>query len=134
MRKVLFLILSVCFLQGVAGAADGDPDTGFGFGGTVIANFGAFESLMDLATQPDGKIVAAGVSCVPPIPVCSFALTRYNSNGSVDQTFGSGGMVTAPAGASQFAAMALQTDGKIVVAGGNGGDSSDFILVRYNSN
>jgi uncharacterized delta-60 repeat protein len=66
-----------------------------------------------------------------------FALTRYNSNGSLDLGFDIDGIVTTPIGlGSSFGyAVAIQTDGKIVVAGTSyNGNDHDFAVTRYNSN
>ncbi len=84
-----------------------------------------------VAIQSDGKIVAAGY-----ISGHLFALARYNADGSLDTSFGSGGIVTtlfsAFAGANS---VAIQSDGKIVVAGGaSNGGASKFALARYNQN
>ena len=59
-----------------------------------------------------------------------FALARYNSDGSLDSTFGNGGLVeTSFAGDANLWGLALQADGKIVATGSNG----NFIMARYNS-
>src|SRR5687768_11287006 len=108
MRKVFVLVLSFFLIQDIANAADGDVDFGFGFGGTVVTDFGAFDRLTDLAVQPDGRVIAAGSSCTPPIPVCNLVLARYNSNGQPDATFGNFGRVVVPLFAHQFAAVAIQ--------------------------
>jgi uncharacterized delta-60 repeat protein len=91
--------------------------------------------------QPDGKIVVAGGA----FPLFTFAgdfkVVRYNPNGSLDTSFGSGGIVTTtfPGDGSYAFAIALQSDGKIIAAGTdfvdfNIGDMSDtdFALARYN--
>ncbi len=106
--------------------ANGTLDGGFGSGGTVLTDFGTFlDAASDVAVQPDGKIVAAGISGG------DFALARYNSDGSLDPSFGSGGKVTTDFGSfDQANAVVVQPDGKIVAAGGSG---SDFALARYNS-
>jgi uncharacterized delta-60 repeat protein/uncharacterized repeat protein (TIGR01451 family) len=113
---------------------DGSLDTSFASGGIVATNFG-FDSAFGgaLAIQPDGKIVAAGRAGT------DFLLARYNGDGSLDATFGSGGIVTTDFGGTVFDAafgVALQSNGKIVAAGGtfNGfvGPSADFALARYN--
>jgi len=102
-------------------------------GGVVTTDLGAsFESARAVAVQPDGKIVAAGVSGSP----AAMALVRYNADGSPDTTFGASGDGTLiyPLGSSSAAAygVALQPNGKIVVAGAssNGADN-DFTLVRF---
>jgi len=90
--------------------------------------------------QADGKIVVAGGAFPLFTFLGDFKLVRYNSNGSLDTSFGDGGIVTTtfPEGSYAFD-MALQTDGKIIAAGTvfvdfNPGDSSntDFALARYN--
>ena len=79
-----------------------------------------------VAIQSDGKIVAAGDSNF------DFAVVRYNTDGSLDTSFGAGGKVTTALGSSfdYGYSLALQPDGKIVVCGQIGGD---FGLVRYNT-
>src|SRR6266516_3631488 len=70
-----------------------------------------------VAVQPDGKLVAVGVAKTSRSG--DFALARYNTNGSLDATFGTGGKVTTDFNGNDDAANAvvLQPDGKIVVAG-----------------
>ena len=108
--------------------SDGSPDIDFGGGGEVITDFGAFDYALAVAVQADGKIVAAGGSGG------NFALARYRSDGSLDDTFGSGGKVISDMGGyDQVRAIALQADGKIVAAGGSAGaDDNRFGLARYN--
>ncbi len=63
-------------------------------------------------------------------------MRRFNADGSVDTTFGAGGRVTVPgSGAADSTAQAVyvQADGKVLVAGGSGGLSADFVLSRYNA-
>jgi uncharacterized delta-60 repeat protein len=68
-----------------------------------------------------------------------FALVRYNTNGTLDTTFGASGIVTTPVGTGHDVANALgiQSDGRIVAAGSSynsGSNNYDFALVRYNAN
>src|SRR5262249_33808525 len=96
--------------------SNGALDSTFGTGGKVKTNFSTFDYVGGLALQPDGKIIAAGMTAVNFNP--SFAVARYNSNGTLDTTFGIGGKETtgfaSPAHAS---AAAVAARGKIVVAG-----------------
>ena len=129
---------------------DGSLDTTFGSNGLVTTPIEDGASASGLALQPDGKIVAAGgaiTRTVGTAPEYRFALARYNSDGSLDASFGSGGKVT-----TQFVdcaecdldfgavaeGVALQTDGKLVLAGAEfgSGESSRgrFALARYNPN
>lgn len=131
--------------------ADGSLDQSFGDGGKVITHFSDlfdFEADIALAValQPNGKIVTAGSRSSGPFDIIfsDFQLVRYNSDGSLDSTFGAGGQVTThifgdPFGTiSEARGIRIQPDGKIVAAGvfGNVGndepDFFDFALVRYN--
>ena len=108
---------------------DGSLDPSFGSGGKVLTDFGGPSDLaLDAALAPNGKIVAAGTSDF------DFAVARYNRDGSLDPSFGSGGTVITGFGPGSFDeawGVALEPGGKIVVAGESGGD---FALVRYDRN
>jgi uncharacterized delta-60 repeat protein len=121
---------------------DGTLDTTFGVRGRVRTDFPGLAAVpSSVVIQPDGKIVVAGGA----FPLFTFAgdfkVVRYNPNGSLDTSFGSGGIVTTifPGDGSYAFALALQSDGKIIAAGTdfvdfNPGDMSDtdFALARYN--
>ena len=113
---------------------DGSLDPGFGAGGKVTTAIGSDDEALALALQPDGKLVAAGYANVGGSQY-AFALARYNPDGSLDAGFGSGGKVTTAIGLSDAArAIAVQPDGKLVVAGNSwNGSHNDFALVRYNA-
>ncbi|MGZ5214942.1 MAG: delta-60 repeat domain-containing protein [Caldimonas sp.] len=121
--------------------AAGQLDGSFGVGGKVFASFnnGRSSDLRALVIQADGKLTAAG-NTPGTRNDYNFALARFLSDGSLDATFGSGGtVVTDLSGAGNDNAaesLALQADGKIVVAGWNqlGGSGSDVVaaLARYN--
>src|SRR5205823_4094804 len=89
-----------------------------------------------LAIQPDGKIVLAGSS--DSGPNSDFALVRYNTNGTLDTSFGNmGKVITAVSSQNDgAAAVRLQTDGKIVAVGYTvvSASDADFAVVRYNTN
>ena len=117
---------------------DGSLDTAFGTGGKVTTDFpGAYASeIQALALQPDGKIVAVGFA-EPAVLNEDFAVARYNSNGTLDATFGTGGILEfniAPAATVDDAALAvaIQADNKIIMAGYSkppGGDYN-FAIAR----
>jgi uncharacterized delta-60 repeat protein len=115
--------------------SDGTLDTSFGSGGLVTTPIGdVVHAAHDLAIQSDGKIVAAGRGYIGGL--IDFALTRYNSDGSLDTSFGDGGKVTTDFGGSndEAYAVSIHSDGKIVVAGGASiGGLPHFALARYNS-
>jgi uncharacterized delta-60 repeat protein len=108
---------------------DGSLDPSFGAVGKVVTDFsGGFDDADALLVQPDGKIVVAGTTS-PPAGGSTFALARYNTNGSLDLSFGSGGKVSTDFGAIGLGA-ALQQDGRIIVVGSSGGG---FATARYNN-
>jgi uncharacterized delta-60 repeat protein len=131
-----------CLLAGVilllsappALAAPGDLDATFGMGGVVTTNLGGtYDWAYAIAVQPDGKILAAGVSNAHG--TYDFALARYTASRSLDPSFGQGGIVITDFGESYdwAYALALQPDGGIVLGGVSdaGSDSKDFALARY---
>lgn len=113
----------------------GTLDQTFGNGGIATATVGSGSGANALAIQADGKIVVGGSTFDWP---GSFALARFNTDGSLDQTFGDGGTVITNIGQANNAirALAIQGDGKIVAAGGNGdgGAAHNFAVVRYHPN
>jgi uncharacterized delta-60 repeat protein len=105
---------------------DGSLDPTFGFGGKVITDMGHWwEEPRAVGILPDGRIVVAGQRFMPPE---SSALACYNPDGSLDVSFGDGGKIVG----RYFVAvrdMAIQADGRIIVAGGSG---LTFGFVRFN--
>ncbi|RUT06030.1 hypothetical protein DSM106972_032360 [Dulcicalothrix desertica PCC 7102] len=117
---------------------NGTLDSNFGSGGRVVtSNSNGQDSISSITIQQDGRIVAAG-NVINSSGGFDFILARYNSNGSLDTSFGSSGKVTTDfSGKDDFGdSVSIQSDGKIVVAGSTGqiGVSGDFALARYNSN
>lgn len=99
--------------------SDSTPQDSFGNQGRVITDFNRWEDRVnDLAIQPDGKIVLAGYASLAT-GVHAFGMARYNPDGTLDNTFGSLGKVTTEFGPirGEAEAVAIQSDGKIVLAG-----------------
>ncbi|MFN9914614.1 MAG: hypothetical protein ACK53L_18645, partial [Pirellulaceae bacterium] len=79
---------------------DGSLDTSFGTSGRVVTAIGTtIDQGYSITLQPDGKIVIAGATYNSSNNY-DFALIRYNANGSLDGSFGTGGTVTTPIGSS----------------------------------
>jgi uncharacterized delta-60 repeat protein len=125
--------------------ASGALDTTSGFGGgtgIVTTPIGSLDAdAAALAVQGDGKIVAAGLAGNAVSQIWDVALLRYNTNGTLDLPFGgtnTGMVITDIGSSSNYAnAVALQADGKIVVAGNAFVNSfaatSDIAVLRYNT-
>jgi len=99
--------------------ADGTLDATFGTGGNATTDFfGDVDAVHGVVIQGDGQIVAAGV--VANGSLVDFALARYDADGTLDATFGTGGNATTDFfGDYDFAeAVATQADGRIVAAAG----------------
>jgi uncharacterized delta-60 repeat protein len=103
--------------------AEGSLDGTFGAAGIVTNIFGSFARANAMAIQSDGKIVIAGESDL------DFLVARYRTNGTLDSSFGAGGIVITDANGDAAAyGVALQADGKIVAAGTGG---FDLAVIRY---
>jgi len=129
MKRFAFIVLvgSVLTARCTWGTA-GDLDASFGTNGLAVAGISAeFDVVRKLVIQPDGKIVAAGDAGAPLNN--DYALARFNSDGTLDATFGVGGMVRTPmvTCCEQVSDVVAQPDGKLVVAGIGS-------LVRYDQN
>ena len=100
MKVILLTLLTVIFgllSPALVHAAAGDLDPSFGSNGIVVTEFGGLDTARDAVLQPDGKIVTVG-SIITIYGAGSsnsdFALARYNSDGSLDTSFGVGGKMT----------------------------------------
>src|SRR4029450_7217366 len=102
--------------------ANGAIDTSFGTNGHVIIDFGGTdEFLAGIVIQPDGKIVAAGsAGIICDLNSYDFVVARFNSDGTLDMTFGPNGDGRSRSDFGKFEiayGVALQSDEKIVLAG-----------------
>lgn len=113
---------------------DGTLDDTFGTDGIVITPVGPGEDIPNaVVRQPDGKLLVVGHSNNGANN--DIALVRYLEDGTLDDTFGIGGIVTTPVGSANEAAssVALQSDGKIVIAGNANVGTTDPVVARYES-
>lgn len=135
MRKLL--LVSLTAFASAYGAA-GDLDPGFGLGGRVEAGIGHNVIPRDAVLQPDGKLIVAGTFDNFRIATEVFGVARFQPNGRLDAGFGFRGL--AIAAFTNFLntgnAVALQSDGKIVLAGeAMSADASvdNFAVARFNA-
>ncbi|MGN6617003.1 MAG: Calx-beta domain-containing protein [Ilyomonas sp.] len=113
--------------------SDGSLDDVFGTEGKVLTDFKDYTTSMAtcLILEGNGKIIAAGKANG------DFAIARYNSsNGSLDNSFSDDGRITGffPIASSNVTCIAVQKDGKVVVAGHRSAGRLDLALNRYNPN
>ncbi len=116
--------------------ANGTLDTSFdGDGIVTTAIAGGTDVAYGVAVQSDGKIVVSGRSDTPPNFQTSYAVIRYNANGSVDTSFGTQGIIVPAMSGNVFAhQLALQADGKIVVACNRISNGERIlVMLRYTS-
>jgi uncharacterized delta-60 repeat protein len=125
--------------------ADGRLDPSFGIDGVVVTPFrtaaGCWDVTNAVVIQGDGKIVAVGLSyCARSL----FAMARYDADGNLDPSFGTGGTVLTSFGpratcSAHAEAAAIQADGKVIAAGiarcGTGGPLLDYryAVARYDT-
>jgi uncharacterized delta-60 repeat protein len=134
------MVVALGFTSPAQAANAGDLDASFDGDGRVVFDVfgGVDDSAQAVAVQRDGKIVLAGFWCGfgAGCNVGTFAISRFNPDGSLDSAFGSGGrtLVAFPNGWAQATDVAIQTDGKIVATGwrndDDGVNDADFALVR----
>jgi uncharacterized delta-60 repeat protein len=129
---VCFALTATAVFATSVSAAAGDLDPTFDADGKVVTDVGSVDDrAYDLAIQRDGKIVVFGEAYTGAL---NFVLARHNRNGSLDASFGAGGIVRTEFGWGR--GVAIQPDGKIVAVGGGalpGGTSLDFAVARYNA-
>lgn len=115
--------------------ADGSRDFTFGGGATITkATAAQRDTIYGIALQNDGKIVLAGVSW--SVTSYRVLLLRYNSDGTIDNTFGTSGIkIITPNSGGEAHSVAIQDDQKIVVAGYTVKSGKQrFLTMRLNSN
>lgn len=153
---LLLLIFSLCFLTlsfTVAASVDIKPiiapasssessnaispylDPDFGVEGIVITSINGVDQPADMVVQPDGSILIAGITRPSFYNfVGDQLLVRYLAGGSLDTTFGTGGMVitSLSSGYDIANAVSLQADGKIVT-GGHSSEHGWLTVARYHA-
>jgi uncharacterized delta-60 repeat protein len=130
---VVFLVSLACMTGVAAAFIFGELDNSFGNGGiaTIVPSGSTLAGVNAIAAQPDGKLIVAGIGDgTNPMWV-----QRLLPSGALDTTFGAGGtFVFSDLNHPQPNAIALQPDGKILIAGSAHTGSDIQLLVRLNSN
>src|SRR5256885_16110130 len=142
MRRTVWLFglcsLSLLLLVSSAGGAPGVLDPSFGASGLVTTQLAMQTAVANaLVLQSDGKLVAVGKSQPSGGGAAQLALVRYRPDGTLDSSFGSGGIVQTPIANGGGAAEAAlqQPDKKILVAGTSSTSAGRmFMLARYPQN
>lgn len=117
---------------------DGSLDAGFDGDGKVTFGIGLTDYPADMVLQPDGKIIVVGTSDIDPKEIYHVSAARLNDNGSLDPNFdGDGKLIVNLSGDRAASAVALQANGKILIAGRKfdnySFDESDFSMIRVNA-
>jgi uncharacterized delta-60 repeat protein len=147
MRQIIILIFSIVLFVSSVASAGAQTCTNVNSAGRLDCGFAATgwtatqltftrDNPYAVAVQADGKTVVAGIAYdygVTGATGKDFGVTRYNADGSLDATFDGDGVLTTNSAGShhdEARAVAIQADGKIVVAGAG---AFDFFLARYNT-
>lgn len=115
---------------------DGALDATYGSGGVVVTDLGGADIGLAAAVQSDGKLLVGGATGQAPTFEGNTALVRYNTDGTLDSTFGTAGVVINDFGGDEeWSGLAVLKSGKILASGFTGAtvDTTDFLLARFNS-
>lgn len=126
----------VVFIQFSLFGQDGSLDPDFGIDGWVTTDVGVIDIAKSVAEQADGKLIIGGIT--GPVEEYAFLLVRYNTDGSLDETFGIDGIVqtTFGEGLSDCNDIVIQDDGKVIAIGiyvSSEEEPGDLALARYNA-
>lgn len=134
LRGALAVALVAAFMGVGSGAGAGTGSAGtlessFGAGGIVYTHVGQYSAIHAMTSACDGRIIVVGHAD------SHLTVARYNVDGSLDESFGQTGVVTGPAQLTRGNAVAVQPDGKILVAGQGAPTRSTttFALSRLNA-
>jgi uncharacterized delta-60 repeat protein len=144
---ILLLLAAISFSTKNAVAQAGRLDPAFGNNGTIVTEFGNLSPGSPVngvpfaaVEQPDGKILVVGqIGVLPELATGAVALVRYLPNGTLDSTFGNGGIALAAFDnfINYAYSLALMPDGRIVAAGeerSTDGSFNRFGILRFNPN
>lgn len=129
-------LLLVVFVQFSLFGQDGSLDPDFGIDGWVTTDVGIIDIARSVVEQADGKLIVGGIT--GPVEEYAFLVVRYNTDGSLDETFGIDGIVqtTFGEGLSECNHVVIQDDGKVIAMGiyvSAEGEPGDLAIARYNT-
>jgi uncharacterized delta-60 repeat protein len=134
--KFIFLLVTSTLLHATASFAQaGQLDPSFNYDGKVTTKITAFSSISSLAVQPDNKILAAGFATV--LGYKNMTLVRYLPDGSLDNTFGTNGILMLTLANSEIIVkkISILPTGRILAGGYvQNGSQYDFCLVQFLQN
>lgn len=117
--------------------SNGSLDSSFGTSGITLVDLGGIGGLIQkMVVQPNGKIVVVGYNLLDDDYKSDVAVARFNTNGTLDSGFGTGGRVFIDVLEGDYGYdIALQSNGKIVVVGDTYDETNDdFLVARLNTN
>ncbi len=127
-------VTSKYYLKTLRYKTSGVLDSSFGNNGIVTTAISLVdEDATSIVVQANGKILVTGYAMLASY---DFVIIRYKPNGNLDSSFGLNGIVIKDLGDDEYAnTMALQADGKILIAGSaSNGNNQDFTVLRYDTN
>jgi uncharacterized delta-60 repeat protein len=131
-RLLAALLVALVAAAAAAGAAaaPGDPDPGFDVDGRVTFGYGGDDRATDAVVLRDGRIVTAGWTTADG----DIEITRLTRRGSLDRAFGRGGTSEIELGGDDRAnAIAVQPDGRLVIAGRTSARAGEVAVMRLRS-
>lgn len=133
-RVVFIAALCAVSFSGSFAQSPGSLDPTFDLDGKLVSKFAGTDTAAAAVRQPDGKLIVVGTARERQ-PSISFFAMRMNRDGSLDTTFDTDGRALIAVGnVSRAYAVALQADGRIVVAGSTGsGFDENYAVARLNA-
>ena len=110
---------------------DGNLDPHFGAGGRVETNIGSDVMVGDAAVTPDGHLLVAGTTHGTGADAIAGVLLRYRPDGTLDPSFGTGGVVTAKFGSGATELNSVAVDGDNVYVAGTANNGGSWMVARY---
>ncbi len=110
---------------------DGNLDPHFGAAGMVETNVGSDVMVGDAAVTPDGHLLVAGTKYGTGADAIQGVLLRYRPDGTLDPSFGTGGVVTAQFGHGATKLNSVAVDGDHVYVAGTANNGGSWMVARY---